>query len=161
MSTRSAVGGLFHFVESEIRDAVGTLEGEVVSRPVLVNRTDGSQLTYSVDVRISGYDQILSSVPLAMANKELIYAEAGCAVTLARNSTGKLEVTGFSKRKPGRRVRVAVDVAALLSGPPLDVTVTARPLTYEELGTLGGGYGTVPYGAFGLFRGGSLVEVRY
>lgn len=60
--------------------------------------------------------------------------------------------------------RVAIAVSRLISAPspsPMQAFgLDARPLSYGELADLPGGYGTVPYGATGLFRGGELIKVK-
>jgi hypothetical protein len=171
------VSVLTYLTSAAIRDGVRQLEGEIISRPGLF-KTDGVNLTYAADVRIaedlpegppdpfleaSYSDRVLRNVPIAGANRDLVYAEAGAAVTLARAGTGRFEITGFAKRKPGRRIRVAVNLETYVPGEPEDVGLSARPLTYGELGdpACGGGYGSIPYGAYGVFRAGVLVEVRW
>lgn len=180
---------LTYLQQAHIRDSVRTLEGEVMTRPML-HKTDGVNLTYACDVRVSTDDprgepwkkdvdpvlgerdfgRVLHSVPIAVGNRDLIYAEVGSAVTLARSSSGRFEVIGFSKRKPGTRKRVAVNLTpydpasgsggSYPIGTPADVGMSSRLLTFGELATLGGGYGVAPYGAYGIFIGGNLVEVR-
>lgn len=149
---------LTYLQQAQIRDSVQTLEGEILSRPSLL-KTDGTNVTWACDVRIPGYDDPLRLVPVAMNNRELLYADVGQAVTLARSLSGRFEVTGFSKRKPGRRVRIGVNLRTGQALPPEDTTLTARSLTYAEL-ELYGGYGVVPYGSYGMFRGGVLVGLN-
>lgn len=172
---------LSYLTTAAIRDGIQTLEGEVLTRPALL-KTDRVSLTYACDVRIStdnpqgehwseGADpvldpryseRVLRTVPIASANKDLIYADVGAAVTLARSATGRFEVVGFAKRKPGKRTRVAVDLSALTAGAPEDVGIISRPLTLGELAdpAFGAGFGTVPFGAYAIFRGATLIAVR-
>jgi hypothetical protein len=105
-------------------------------------------------------------VPIAAANKDLIYAEVGSAVRLRRSDSGRWEVVGFSKRRIGTYTRVGVSIPDPGFDPipytlesPVDIGLTARVLTYDELITYGG-YGAIPYGATGIFRGGVLIELR-
>lgn len=149
---------LTYLAQADIRDSIQTLEGEILTRPALL-KTDGTNVTWACDVRISGYDDPLRIVPIAMNNRDVIYADVGMAVTLARSTSGRFEVTGLSKRKPGRRFRIGVNLRTGNSQPPIDVTLTARPLTYGEL-IMAGGYGVVPYGSYGMFRGGVLVGLN-
>lgn len=168
---------LTYLQSAAIRDSVRQLEGEILSRPGLY-KTDGVRLAYAADVRIaedlpegeedpvldaSYSDRVLRNIPIASGNRDLIFAEAGAAVMLARAGTGRFEITGFAKRKPGRRIRVPVDLSTFVPGAPADVGLSARPLTYGELGdpAFGGGYGSIPYGAYGVFRGGVLIAVRW
>lgn len=154
---------LAYLQSAEVRDSVESLDGEVTSRPALL-RTDGAVLTYAADVRISGEgetEQVLRAVPIAVGVRDVVYAEVGAAVTLRRHGgTGRLEIVGFAKRKPGRHVRIAVNLDAGTAGAPTDVGLSVRLLAYDELATLGGGYGVVAYGTYGVFRGGTLVELR-
>jgi hypothetical protein len=105
------------------------------------------------------FDSALRNVTLARANVDLIYAEVGNPCRLRRSANGRWEVIGFSKEMPGTYTRFAVDLADLSFGPVEDLSVDARPLSYAELAALGG-YGTVPYGAVGVFIGGVLQEIR-
>lgn len=144
------------------REAYQVLEGEVLTRPALA-ASDGAGVTYSVDIRIIGHDDTLDNVPISPANRELQYVDIGAAVTLQRSVTGRFEVVGFSKRKPGRRVHVMVNLEDrcqnYVLGEVVDDTVSVRRLTYLELSTLGGGFGIAPYGAYARFRGEDLEEV--
>lgn len=162
---------LTYLTSAKIRDDVRTIEGEVLTRPALL-ATDGASLTFAADVKIAGYDDPLRSVPIAMGNRDLVYADAGQPVTLSRNPGGQWEIIGFAKRKPGRRVRVPVAIGwedeagppgwitTITVGTPIDLTLSARVLTFGELATLGGGYGSVAYGTTAIFRAGVLLEIR-
>lgn len=153
-------GNVVTYLQSAaIRDSIQSIEGKILTRPRL-QKTDGTEITWSCDVRITGYDDPLLNVPIAMANRELVYAEAGSAVELTRSLSGRFEITGFSKRMPGRRTRIGVDIDIGSTSTDPDTTLNARPLTYGELATFGG-YGNVPYGAYGIFRGTELIDLRY
>lgn len=133
------------------------IDGKALTRPMLTY-TDGSNLTYVVDVDI-GQKAPLKSVPIARGNRSLVYADAGSALRLRRTSTGQFQVVGFSKEAPGTYFQVAVNLDTLAIGAPVDMSLSARPLTYDELHTLGGGYGVTPYGAIGQFVGGVLDQI--
>jgi hypothetical protein len=152
---------LTNITGAEVRDAAPLLEGEIVSRPALL-KTDGVNLTYAADVKLPGYDDPLRTVPVAVSATEVLYAEPGAAVTLSRTSGGKFEITGYAKRKPGSRTRIAVDVETLQVGARADVGLSTRVLTLGELGdaAFGAGFGYVPLGAYALFRGSTLLAVR-
>lgn len=150
---------LSYLQEAQIRDDIQSLEGEILTRPALL-KTDGTLITWACDVKLPGYDEPLRVVPIAMNNRDLVYAcEVGQAVSLARSKTGRFEVTGLSKRKPGTRRTIAVDLSSGVAQNPTDVTLQSRVLNYGELMQFGG-YGLVPYGATALFRGGVLVSVQ-
>jgi hypothetical protein len=117
--------------------------------------SDGSEWSLVTDL----FDSALHNVTLARANADLIYAEVGNPCRLRRTTNGRWEVIGFSKEMPGTYTRFAVNLADLSFGPVEDLSVDARPLTYAELASFGG-YGTVPYGAIGVFIGGVLQEIR-
>jgi hypothetical protein len=162
---------LTYLTSAKIRDDQRTLEGEVLTRPALL-ATDGASLTWACDVKISGYDDPLRNVPIAVNNRDLIYADTGQAVTLSRNPGGAWEIIGLAKRKPGQRVRVPVAIGwddgaggdlggnlTITTGTPIDMTLSARALTLAELMTLGGGFGVAPLGVTGIFRAGVLIEL--
>ncbi len=165
---------LTYLLEASVRDGQKTIEGKMLSRPRL-KLTDGTRVTYCADVDIgqTGYDPVsakpvvqpLRNVPIAQGVRELVYAEAGMAVTLARSRSGRWEITGFAKRMPGTYKRVGVTPPAFCFGLPSyaldpddDVGLSARALTYAELATYGG-YGIVPYGATAIFQGATLIEL--
>ncbi len=166
---------LTYITEATIRDNVQTIEGEVVTRPALSRTDPTGQLTWAVDVRIStsgpagvdpvvdGANRILRSVPIASSgtSSALSYVDVGAAVTLTRTRFGRFEITGFAKTKPGRRIRIPVDCDANLAGATQDVSYVVRPLTLYELGNGGfGAFGSTPLGAYGVYIGTTLLEVR-
>jgi hypothetical protein len=149
---------LTYITQAEIRNAARELDGKVLTRPSLLV-SDGLAMLYAVDVDI-GQKEPLRNVPIARANRELLYAEVGAAVRLRRTESGRYEVSGFSQEQPGTYIRIPVTLSTFVLGPIEDESVTGRPLTYEELATLGAGYGFCPYGAVGIFKGGVLQEIR-
>jgi hypothetical protein len=168
------MSNLSYLVQGKIDDAKVEVDGKTLGRPVLLT-TDGVGLTYCVDVDIGQKvvdrntdEEVvapLRNVPIAQGNNELLYADAGAAVRVRRSSSGRYEVVGFSKRLPGTYTRVPVRIPAPGLGPvpyefgaATSVGLSARRLTYGELGTIGS-YGTTPYGAIGRFRGDVLIEV--
>lgn len=169
---------LVNITQAEIRNAEKELDGKVLTRPKQL-LTDGVSLIYVVDVEI-GQGSILRNVPIARANREMVYAEVNAAVRLRRSESGGYEIIGFSKQLPGTYIRVPVTLPVfsfgdagvitgtppqlsppgqVIIGTPIDKTKTGRALTYEELSTLGT-YGSTPYGAVGIFIGGVLQEIK-
>jgi hypothetical protein len=61
---------------------------------------------------------ILSAVPVADANHELLYAQPGSPVDLRRSATGRLEIVGLSKRGRGNvhTFTVAVSTGVVTPG---------------------------------------------
>lgn len=168
-------GYLTYLMRAEIDQAKREVDGTTLTRPALLI-TDGSALTYGVDVDIgmkaidnnTGDEVVtpLRNVPIAAANKDLIYTDVGSAVRLRRSDSGRWEVVGFSKRRVGTYTRIGVfipepgfDPIPYTIGTPANIGLVARALTYDEL-ALYGGYGVVPYGATGIFRDGILIELR-
>lgn len=149
---------LTYITQAEIRNAAKELDGKVLTRPALLV-TDGLAMVYAVDVDIGQKDP-LRNVPIARGNRDLLYAEVGAAVRLRRTESGRYEVSGFSKEAPGTYIRIPVTLTTFVLGPAEDESITGRPLTYEELHTIGAGYGFCPYGAIGIFKGGVLQEIR-
>ncbi|MGW8177403.1 MAG: hypothetical protein ACWGQW_01185 [bacterium] len=176
---------LTYIVAAEVRDESDTIEGKILSRPTLIY-TDGINVTYGCDVDIGQEGVIdengtlgilpLKNVPIASNNRELIYAEVGQAVSLSKNSAGKWEITGLSKSAPGSFIIVPVTVPqycygypgipgnvvpdpVIIIGDPIELSVESRLLTYGELSVYGV-YGTIPYGAIGVFQNGELIDIR-
>jgi hypothetical protein len=148
---------LTYLTEAQITDAQAEIDGKALTRPALL-ATDGSVLAYVVDVDI-GKNVILRNVPIARANRSLVFANAGSAIRLRRTASGRYEVIGFSNEQPGTYTTFSVDLSDFSFGPVTDLSIVARELTYAELATFGI-YGTIPYGAIGIFQGGVLQEVR-
>lgn len=164
------MGILTHIIEATVDTKATRLEGKILTRPMLLYG-DAHSLTYAVDVDIgqtgrdprTGEEAVLplKNVPISKGNREVIYAEAGAAVTLERSESGRFEITGFAKRAPGTYIRVCLDLETGFIGEPEHIGIGSRPLSYEELGSLGlQGYGTLAYGVIGLFRGDTLLEIR-
>jgi hypothetical protein len=152
------VKGFTNIATRVLADGVREKDGKCLTRPALLI-TDGQSATYAVDVDL-GNDQILKNVPIARANADLLYADAGNPVRLRRTDSGQWEVVGFSKEAPGEYYRFAVSLADFSFGVVEDLSTTARPLTLEELMTVGPGFGLTPFGAVGIFRAGVLQEIR-
>jgi hypothetical protein len=118
---------------------------------------------WACDVDI-GAEEVLRGVPVASNNRELIYAEQGRAVTLARMNHGKWVITGLAKVLKSTvhfiYLTFADDMAQIIGEALRGVYI--RPLTYGELGTLVApyGYGVLPYGVQGRFQAdGTFIEV--
>lgn len=150
---------LVNLTQAQIDANRTELDGKVLTRPALLV-TDGTALTYAVDVDIGHADRVLRNVPIARANRDLLYAEPGAPVRLRRSSDGRFEVVGFSQEMPGTFTRFAVDLGTLAFGPLEDLTLTAIAVSYGALATTGAGYGAVPYGVVAVSRGGALIELR-
>lgn len=164
---------LTYLMRAELRDARAELNGKILTRPSLLV-TDGISLVYACDVDIgvkdpAGNDQVadlidqyntvLRNVPVARSDYELIYADVGAAVRLRRTGSGQYEIVGFSDEMPGTYIRVPVDLDDFTIGAIEDVSISSRPLTLEELSTFGD-FGTTPFGAIGVFQGGTLIRIQ-
>jgi hypothetical protein len=109
-------------------------------------------------------DGILKGVPVAANNREIIYAEQGKGVMLAKISPGKWVIAGLAKS-----VKSTIHFIYMIFED--DIFSIAReefygdyirPLTYGELGSIQEplGYGTLPYGAQGKFDAeGNFIEI--
>lgn len=164
------MGVLTNIIQAEVETKKTTLEGKILTRPMLLYG-DAENLTYAADVDIgetgrdpnTGNEVVmpLKNVPIAAGNRELIYAEAGAAVTLERSESGRFEIVGFAKRGPGTYTRVCLNLETGFVSEVEHIGIDSRPLTYEEIGTLAAqGYGSLPYGSVGIFRGDALIEIR-
>ena len=142
-------------------------------------------VTNVIDVQIRGESTlcerpavgtILRNVPIAVNNRSVGYVRyVQAPVELSKSETGGLEVTGLSKRGPAivsRKVEVSLASGSVIPGSERNVGVQVWPIEYEDLGADSGvapdgtgldpenGYGTKPYGAFGLYDGdGNFVEL--
>jgi hypothetical protein len=162
--------------EAVVRDGKAELDGKVLTRPALLV-TDGLNVQYAVDVDIGvvdtvGYDQAqdltnaaivgttLRNVVIARGNDALIYADVGAAVRLRRTASGRYEVVGFSQQMPGVNTRIPVDMEDATFGEAEVTTLTSRLIRLGEFAFIGGGFGNVPLGAIGVFRGSVLIEIR-
>lgn len=157
------------------RDAAHKKEihGEMISRFIFNPFDPAGTLMATADVRISG--SIVSAVPLAANNRDLIYANPGTSVTLSRSETGRLEVTGLSKRGYGNIYTYSLVVpvitpmnsntgSALTAGAVTSVAVSGFSVSVATLGELAsatsGGFGETPLQAL-LLRdaGGTILNV--
>lgn len=122
---------------------------------------DSTNTVVTKDATTSGQSGsvILRDVPIARNNRDLVFADAGAAVTLRRSSNGRYEIIGLSNELPGTYTVFTVDLGTFAFGPTVDLTLTARALTFGELGSLGT-FGVIPFGATGLFKGGVLQEIK-
>lgn len=150
---------LTYLTQAQIDANQTELDGKVLTRPALLV-TDGDALVYAVDVDIGNAEQVLRNVPLARANRDLLYAEPGNPVRLRRTTDGRFEVVGFSREMPGSYERFPVDLGDFSFGAMESLTLDAVAVAYGDLATLGGGYGVVPYGVTAIYRGGVLIELR-
>lgn len=146
---------LTYLTQADIRDAAPEVLGKTLTRPALMV-TDGVGLVYACDVDI-GREAPLRNVPIAAGANNLVYAEAGNAVTLRKTVSGQYTIVGFSKEMPGTYVRVPVSIATGAFGTQQDWSLTSRPLTLAELADYGGGFGIIPLGAVATFQGGILM----
>jgi hypothetical protein len=170
-------GVVTNVIQAVVDASKRELDGKTLSVPALLVADGDGGLSYCVDVDIgqkrinqnTGDEEIaiLKNVAIASGDQSLLYADVGAAVRLRRSDSGRWEIVGYSKRIPGTYFRIGVQIGEPGADPiritlstPTDITVSSRPLTYDELATIGGGYGVCPYGAIGLFRGDELVEVR-
>ena len=140
--------------------ASGDMIGTVAS-PFYQLFVDGDHWIWACDVDI-GQPEVLQGVPVASNNRELIYAEQGKAVAL-KNLNGKWTIVGLAMTCRGlghvTYVSFAEDRAHIVRDEWTGQSI--RPLTYGELGELGGeGYGVLPYGAQGRFTAtGDLIAI--
>jgi hypothetical protein len=136
--------------------ARGDLIGRVASNFYQLY-TDHQSWTWACDVDI-GEPEVLRNVPVATNNREIFYAHIGKPVALKKVGPGKYMIVGLAKTAISD-TRILYMRAPALCTPdaPLGEIVreelvgfVVRPLLYEEL-DIYGGYGVVPYGAYGRF----------
>jgi len=149
-------GVLTYLTQTQITANDPTITGKVLSRPALY-ASDGAGLLWVVDVDI-GNGQILRNVAIPRNNRDLIYADAGNAVTLERTANGFYQIVGLAPEMPGTYTLVEIDLGDYSFGAPVDLTIESRVLTLEEL-SIYGTFGIIPFGAIGIFQGGTLLEI--
>lgn len=182
------MGVLTDLAEARVKKGVRRLFGKVLTRPALLV-SDGVSLTYACDIDIGitdpsgtidqlqdslgglpGQDDwtleesrtinnILRNVVIARNNADLIYADVGAAVVVERTHNGHWQVTGFSIEQPGTYTLVPVSIGNNTIGTIVDLTIEGRLLTLGELGTFAP-FGTLPFGATGIFIGDQLRDIR-
>lgn len=145
------------------------ITGTILTRPELLYG-DAVSLTYAcdVDVGLTGIDVNTASqttiplrnVPIAQGAQDVRYADVGMAVTLQKTTNGLYQIVGFAKTKTGTYHRVPVCLSRNDVGTPINISLSARPFTLGELQSYGGGFGVIPFGAYGIFQGGTLLEIR-
>ena len=149
------------------------LHGETVSRFVINPFDPAGTLMHTADVRISG--SIVSAVPLAANNRDMIYANPGTAVTMSRSASGRLEITGLSKRGFGNIYTYDITIpiltplnsntgSALSGGAVVSASVSGFLISICTLGELqsatSGGFGTTPFEALLLKdANGTIINV--
>ena len=131
----------------------------VVTNPPAAPITNVTVTKDSTSAAQSSTPTILRDVPIARNNRELVFADAGAAVTLRRSANGRYEIVGLSNELPGTYTQFTVDLGNFSFGPVIDLTLVARALTFGELASLGS-FGVTPFGATGLFKGGVLQEIN-
>lgn len=138
------------------------IQGEIVSGFRLVEFDTNKVLMPCANVKID--QQIIENVPVAANNRELLEAQPGTPVTLHRSASGRLEITGLSKRAFGNRFSYTMTIPRsipLNSGVPvfisslpvLSVAVSGffvRSIQLDELETISG-FGVTLFQAFALF----------
>ncbi len=150
-------------IDWAIQDARTTMTGTIAS-PFYEYFDTAGHWVWACDVDIGNNLPVLRCVPVASNNREIIYAEQGKGVNLARLGNCKWVITGLSKSVNSTVHYIFLsftDDICMVTGMQLRGFII-RPLTYGELGSLAPpyGYGVLPYGAQGKFKAdGTFVEI--
>jgi len=185
----SAGGVLTDYTNASVRAGKNTLTGTIASKPALL-LSDGIGLTYACDVQITQFNDtgrvdqykydllgipgyhgfhlgdeetigtILRNCAISRNSYDLVYADIGTPVEITRTQNGIWVITGFAEEQAGTYTLVPVNLGDLSIGIGQDVSVVARILTLGELKDYGGGFGIIPFGAFGIFVGGVFQGVK-
>jgi hypothetical protein len=161
---------LLKVIDVKLQRADGEEIGVVVSPVYELWDASLSSFSWAVDVDL----QISESNPNAALQQTIVgalindpsrgvfSADIGTQVALKRRQLDqRYTVTGLAKFSPGTTSVCLVTISAGVPvvGAPVVFGTEIRFLTYEELSTLGGTYGTIPYGTAGKFdQGGSLIS---
>ena len=157
MSLRKLIG-------QEITNAQGDIFGNIAS-PFFQFYSDGQAYTWACDVDL-GTENVLRNVVIdAVAKNDVLrWGEVGTPVVLKRVGNDKYTITGISPKKLGLTHIIYVDFTESMGEIVSDEFVgkIIRPLTFEELGLYGGGWGQCPWGAYGRWDpDGTFVELIY
>ena len=147
-------------VDWGVAKADGELFGTIVS-PFYEYVDTSGEYTYACDVDI-GEDEVLRNVPVATSNRDIIYSQEGMPVSLKKMGPTKYAIVGLSKKVHGNthiiRMSFTDSFGTIVS--QTNSGYVYRKLTYGEIGSLFGGYGTLAYGARGKFDyDGNLIEL--
>ncbi len=132
------------------------LDGEILTRPTLAVFDTGGTLMPVATVRISS--DIISAVPITDNSHDLLYAQPGTPVRLRRSPTGRLEITGLSKRAFGAVMRYTLDISTgvVTSGATTDFST--HQVTLGELATAtSGGFGETPLAAIAIVNASGTI----
>jgi hypothetical protein len=149
-----------NIIDTRIAQSQGQMIGTIASP--FYELWDGDHSVWACDVDI-GQEEVLQGVPVASSNREIIYAEIGKGVTLARMNDSKWCISGISKVTMGLEhiiyMTFADDLGSII-GESWSGSLT-RPLTLGELGDLGpAAFGALPLGAHGRFAtDGTLMAI--
>jgi hypothetical protein len=149
-------------IDWSIQDAKSSLTGNIASDFYESYDANGNWV-WACDVDI-GEEEVLTCVPVASNNREIIYSEQGKAVNLTKLGSGSYQITGLSKVQNSTTHYIYLtftDDTYEITRDELKGYVY-RILTYGELGTLVSpyGYGVLPYGARGKFKAdGTFVSI--
>jgi len=150
---------LFKIIDWGVKREQGAVRGTVASG-FYRYYDDATGWTWAVDVDIGG-GKTLKAVPVALNNRDIIYAQQGFPVVLSKVGNNRHAVSGISKVVVGTTTYLYVNLKESLGQIVRRETRGSyvRPVTYGELAALGG-YGNVPYGARGRFNAAddSLIE---
>lgn len=138
------------------------LNGEIISSFRLLQLGTNTTLMPVADVRISG--DIIRDIPAAANNKELLEAQPGTPVTLTKSDSGRIEITGLSKRAFGDIYTYKLKIprtipltsANPVTVPPTLISVVVsgfilRKITLGELETVSG-FGITQLEGTGVFN---------
>ena len=98
--------------------------------------------------------EVLHAVPIDDPSRESFDADVGTQVRLRRRpEDSQYVISGLAKFAPGTLSVCLVTISdnAIIINDPVTFGNSIRLLTYDEIGSLGGGYGNLPYGTVGKF----------
>jgi hypothetical protein len=161
---------LLKIINVKLQRADGEEIGVVVSPVYQLWDASLSIFAWAVDVDLQISDsnpnvaqqQTIVGALINDPSRGVFSADIGTQVALKRRiADQRYTVTGLAKFSPGTTSVCLVTITAGVPviGAPVVFGTEIRYLTYEELFSLGGTYGTIPYGTAGKFdQGGSLIS---
>lgn len=138
----------------EYYDAEGNYSWAVdvdIGQDMIATDEDGNEITTTV----------LTAVPVATNNRDILYAQVGFPVYLTREGFSKWTVTGLAKSLYGETSIIYVNMTSDFGAVARRESVGYyyRLLRYDEF-VDAGGYGVIRYGAVGKFRASDDALIR-
>lgn len=152
-------------IRQQVIMTVGDIYGNIASPFYQFCPSGDSAYSWACDVDI-GTDNVLRCVLIdAVAKNDVLrWGQIGTPVVLKKVGNDKYTIAGISPKKMGLTHIIYVDFTDYIGKVVRDEIIGRiyRPLTFEEIGLYGGGWGQCPFGSYGCWESdGTFVEIIY